>query len=309
MISTLQNYQSWVIVIISAGLIYWLIKEAYQEIKIQKERVSELLGKEKGLRIESDKVREKLINMLRKAPAGEVYGVFLLSNNITEQVEAKNALEETLDEKKVLLSELYHRVKNNLSIVIGLSELQNDDILDSKAIAALQKSQTRIHTIAEVHELLNGKQSLKEIPFRDFIHGLMDRVFDSFDKTRPELHLFVSNLCFLVWLKISIRMWKSWAYNLIYRNRRILHYRLKSSLQIRKAFSPSEEHLERMLIELLLKQLDAEFSTSQLRKSSEVLIKFTKKDYEKGTHDNFGKEFILHSLLENNIQVAWFRLI
>ncbi len=411
-ISTLQNFQSLFIGIITAGLIYWLIKETDQEIKTHKERVSDLLEKEKNLRNKSDQVREKLIYMLRKAPApmaillgsghrfdfvndafvkmfghkkyvdnnlrhvipelkeqgieifdkvyetgkphfdkgvplnlssngnpktyyhdfiitpltdpaGEVYGTFLLSNNITEQVEAKKALEETLEEKQILLSELHHRVKNNLAVVVGLLELQTDDIEDSRALTALKKSQTRIHTIAEVHEILYGNQSLQEIPFHDFIHGLIKRIFDSFDKSRPELHLFVNNLSLNVNQAIPIGLILNELFSCLAKdfdqsvNKLKIQSDLSNSpdisisikiypanLQFIEALTPSEKRLERILIDLLLQQLDAEFITSHSSKSSEVLIKFTTKNDEKGGHGNVGEEFILRSLLSNGTQVA-----
>ena len=68
------------------------------------------------------------------------------------EIEQKNKmnekLEETLKEKDILLAEVHHRVKNNLSYISGLLELQNFYVKDNKLSNILNDTSARIKSIA-----------------------------------------------------------------------------------------------------------------------------------------------------------------
>jgi len=59
------------------------------------------------------------------------------------------------------LSEIHHRVKNNLAVVTALMELQTFYLKDDKTIQILKESQNRIKSIALLHEKLYENKSLK----------------------------------------------------------------------------------------------------------------------------------------------------
>ncbi|MBO6792389.1 MAG: sensor histidine kinase [Balneolaceae bacterium] len=91
-------------------------------------------------------------------------------------------LEESLDEKDVLLQEIHHRVKNNLAVVSGLLELQSYSIDDQKSKYVLRKSTNRIMSIAKVHEMLYESKNFTKIPFQRYIDELTTVIFDSMDQ-------------------------------------------------------------------------------------------------------------------------------
>ena len=71
----------------------------------------------------------------------------------------------SLTEREILLSEIHHRVKNNLAVVNALMELQTFYLKDEKTIQILKESQSRIKSIALLHEKLYENKSLKEVLF------------------------------------------------------------------------------------------------------------------------------------------------
>lgn len=86
-------------------------------------------------------------------------------------------LRESLREKDVLLKEIHHRVKNNLQIVSSILSLQSNYIQDEKFLQIFQESQSRIKSIALIHELLYEKGHLAQIDFGGYLHDLVDNIF------------------------------------------------------------------------------------------------------------------------------------
>lgn len=96
--------------------------------------------------------------------------------DVTETVELQNAIQQSLDEKVVLLSEIHHRVKNNLAIITGLIDLQSMDSEDETLKNLLGDTALRIKSIANVHELLYNSESFSDISFDKYIRNLLDSI-------------------------------------------------------------------------------------------------------------------------------------
>lgn len=120
----------------------------------------------------------------------EVYGIFLEVIDVTEQVEARQIIEQSLAEKETLLNEVHHRVKNNLAIVSGLLELETINVGDPELIKHLQSSQARISTIAKIHELLYQNESLSHVYFDDYLQNITQN--NGFSLIRNKLEIFTS---------------------------------------------------------------------------------------------------------------------
>lgn len=104
-------------------------------------------------------------------------GLILLSVGwmilLRRQVKQKTrALQESLEEKEVLLIEIHHRVKNNLASISGLLQLQSDMTEDANVQNALQESQTRINSMMLVHEKLYKSTSFKNIRIQKYLEDL-----------------------------------------------------------------------------------------------------------------------------------------
>lgn len=105
----------------------------------------------------------------------EIYGIFVQAIDVTEQVEARNMLEKSLQEKETLLTEVHHRVKNNLAIISGLLELEIMSVENEQITKHLDSTQSRIKTIAKVHELLYQNDSLSHVSFNEYIESILGK--------------------------------------------------------------------------------------------------------------------------------------
>lgn len=107
---------------------------------------------------------------------GFITNFIIMGQDITSFRETQEKLKNALEEKNVLLSELHHRVKNNLAVVSGMMQLQafneNDDNLKSK----LFSSAGRIKAMATMHELLYESKSLNRISFDQVIGRIVQHV-------------------------------------------------------------------------------------------------------------------------------------
>lgn len=112
---------------------------------------------------------------------GNVYGVFVEAMDFSEQIAYQQQLKESLREKETLLAEIHHRVKNNLAIVTGMMQLQAMETEDTDLQGALRSAQQRIQTIATIHELLYGSDSLSHLNFGENVKQLVDNLEDIYD--------------------------------------------------------------------------------------------------------------------------------
>lgn len=101
--------------------------------------------------------------------------LFLLIEKSTSKLEkSRNKMKDALNEKQVVLSELHHRVKNNLSIICGLIEMQIDELDSSEEARALKSIQYRIYSLADIEELFYQNRDMSSVPFHDFLHILVN---------------------------------------------------------------------------------------------------------------------------------------
>lgn len=98
----------------------------------------------------------------------ELY-IVMVVRDITEREEAANKIKKSLEEKKVLLREIHHRVKNNMQIISSLLNLQSNYTDDGKVVDILMESQNRVKSMAMIHEKLYQSTELARIDFKDYI--------------------------------------------------------------------------------------------------------------------------------------------
>ena len=103
--------------------------------------------------------------------------------------EKNRVIEESLSEKKLLLKEIHHRVKNNLQTVSSLLSLQSDFIEDKKVLEALQDGQNRVQSMALIHQNLYQEDDLKNIMAKTYFGELIKRLYRSYNIDTSKIQL------------------------------------------------------------------------------------------------------------------------
>jgi len=112
-----------------------------------------------------------------------------LRDEIAERQGAEEKLTASLKEKEVLLKEIHHRVKNNLQMIDSLLNLQSAKIKDAGLASVLKESQSRIRSMALVHEKLFQSESLSKISFGEYIKGLTSHLFQLYGMNNNYVNL------------------------------------------------------------------------------------------------------------------------
>jgi len=95
-----------------------------------------------------------------------------VATDITERKQAEEIIHSSLRDKETLLKEIHHRIKNNLQIVSALLGLQANALKGRDCRRALEDSQSRVKSIALVHEKLYRSDDLRSIDFSDYLQTL-----------------------------------------------------------------------------------------------------------------------------------------
>ncbi len=106
--------------------------------------------------------------------------VLCIVRDITEKKLIEDKVNKSLKEKDVLLQEIHHRVKNNLQIVSSLLSLQSRYIEETESVEIFRDSQSRIKSMALVHEKLYQSGDLTRIDLAEYVPDLVSDLFRSY---------------------------------------------------------------------------------------------------------------------------------
>ena len=128
----------------------------------------------------------------------QIEEIIILLLDITHQEAQKLHLEESVKEKKTLLQEIHHRVKNNLSIVVSLLQLQVFQSTNEAEKSKLMDAQNRVMSIAMVHELLYSTDEFSKVDLKAYYDQLIKTIKSNMQVQsqgiRHELDITLENL-------------------------------------------------------------------------------------------------------------------
>lgn len=115
--------------------------------------------------------------------------------DMTSYMENQTQLEKTIRENQILLTEVHHRVKNNLAVIISFLQLQAYSAPEATA-EILEQSIVRIKAIALVHEKLYSSKNIAALNSVDYITSLVENIKLMYMRTDVEIILNIESIEF-----------------------------------------------------------------------------------------------------------------
>ncbi len=110
--------------------------------------------------------------------------ILAVTRDITQRKKSELDLKSSLKQKEALLREVHHRVNNNLQIITSLLNLQSSKLEDGKSRDILMTSQSRIKSMAMIHDKLYKSQDLDSINIKNYLKEYISDIFSLYEVDR-----------------------------------------------------------------------------------------------------------------------------
>ncbi len=90
---------------------------------------------------------------------------------------------------EILLREIHHRVRNNMQIISSLLRLQGKKLGDTDSLEMLKVCQSRIQSMALIHEKLYRSKDLEKIDLAQYIQDLASHLFNTHGVSPDDIKL------------------------------------------------------------------------------------------------------------------------
>jgi PAS domain S-box-containing protein len=109
-------------------------------------------------------------------PVAALGYVNLYGSDITGRKQTEDKIKALLREKELLLKEVHHRIKNNMSAMMSLLSLQAAALKNPEAAEALRKARERMMAMAVLYDKLYRSENLREMSMKDYLPRLIDEI-------------------------------------------------------------------------------------------------------------------------------------
>ena len=109
---------------------------------------------------------------------------------VSESLKQEAIIQKVLNEKEILLAEVFHRVKNNMNIVTSLLNLKKNMSDSPEVISALEDCRGRVFAMALVHDNIFKTSDFKGLNFKEYVINLVYEITNTFgNDDKPEIKI------------------------------------------------------------------------------------------------------------------------
>ena len=118
-----------------------------------------------------------------------------------------------LEERNVLLREIYHRVKNNLQVIQSLLRLSSNNLSPEQKVP-FEEAIMRIGAMAKVHTMLYRSDDLKSVDAGEFVRDIVGEIMGAYGaqtrgislkvKAKPDIRVSLDNASPLAFVTVEL---------------------------------------------------------------------------------------------------------
>ena len=97
-----------------------------------------------------------------------------------EQQQSKKIIRQHLKDKEILLREVHHRIKNNITTIWSLLKMQARSTVNPEALAVLREAISRVHSMSVLYDKLLNTKDYRDIPVEDYFEDLIASIVGLF---------------------------------------------------------------------------------------------------------------------------------
>lgn len=101
-------------------------------------------------------------------------------------------LNKLVSQKQILLSELQHRVKNNLQHVLSLLDIQEESLAHNNIQEVLRESKNRVQSMALLHNKLSYSNANDSVNFEEYLHELVVLIQMAYFNPKKQINIQVN---------------------------------------------------------------------------------------------------------------------
>jgi len=131
---------------------------------------------------------ESNINPIFDSSSGKLRAMLFITRDISDHIDQEVALMEASKQKELLISEVHHRVKNNLAVLTSLVNMQKSEFTDHKTLNIFSDLQFRVRAMALVHEQLYKSRNVKVLPIGEYLANLVGIVSSAYSSSKTAVH-------------------------------------------------------------------------------------------------------------------------
>lgn len=121
--------------------------------------------------------------------------IYISNRKIKRQNQKINAqvieVNKLLQHKQILLSELQHRVKNNLQHLLSLLDIQEESLAHNNIKEVIRETKNRVHSMALLHNKLTYTNEYEEVNFEDYLHELTSLIQNAYTNPKKQIHIAI----------------------------------------------------------------------------------------------------------------------
>ena len=122
-------------------------------------------------------------------PEGNVIGASKIARDVTERRQADQRVLDALRDRELLLKEIHHRVKNNLTVIGSLFYLQSTYAKDEHTTSVLRDCQDRVRSMALVHDRFYHSDNFAKVDFAEYAEELANQLVRNYALTPGAIRL------------------------------------------------------------------------------------------------------------------------